>query len=593
MKQKLKYLNISILVIVLVGLLVTPAFAQGGQNVISAQVDRNAVTTDDMLTLTVVINANAMNAPQPTIPNMAGFNMMGTSTSSQISIVNGSMSSSLTYSYRLQPNQVGQLVIDPITVVLEGQTYSTEPITVQVTQGNGAPSPQTMPGQSANPTAPTSSTFEGQNAFIEAEVSNPNPYLGEQINYTFRFYQANDMFDFFDQPHYTPPSFAGFWSEDNQTEQKNYRVQSAGKIYSVTELQTTLFPSKVGEITIDPAQLSIPGSFFRSGAELYTEPVVVNVRQLPANAPASFTGAVGQFELSASVDTTESKVNEPITWNVSLTGAGNINAVPDPTWPEIDGWRSFESQATINAQTQDGVMGGSKVYERLLVPGQPGQFTVPALEYSYFDPSTEEYKTLSTLTIPVNIAPGDGTASSYAPSVEAVQANGEQNANDIRHLKPAPAQLNATSNPITDSPLYWVAWIIPLVGLVGFTGWQRREQYWQNNAGLARSSKAHKKAKLALKEAQKKQGDTYQESYQILVDYLADKLNQPVAGLTRRALNELLTQKGLDTGLIERVQSCLTDAELGRFSPNAGHPDHAGNLLREVDILINDLEQSF
>ena len=370
-------------------------------------------------------------------------------------------------------------------------------------------------------------------------------------------------------------------------------MQAAGQVYSVTELQTTLFPSKVGEITIDPAKLIVPGSFFRSGAELYTEPVVVNVKQLPANAPASFTGAVGQFELNASVDTTESKVNEPITWNVSLTGAGNINAVPDPVWPEIDGWRSFESQATINAQTQDGIMGGSKVYERLLVPGQPGQFTVPALEYSYFDPSTEEYKTLTTLTIPVNIAPGDGTASSYAPSVEAVQAGGDQNANDIRHLKPVPAELNAASKPMTDSPLYWVAWIIPLVGLVGFTGWQRRDQYWQNNAGLARSSKAHKKAKLALKEAQKQQGDTYQVAYQILVDYLADKLNQPVAGLTQRARNELLTQKELDTALIERIQICLTDAELGRFSPNAADPDHAGNLLREVDLLINDLEQAF
>jgi len=82
-------------------------------------------------------------------------------------------------------------------------------------------------------------------------------------------------------------------------------------------------------------------------------------------------------------------------------------------------------------------------------------------------------------------------------------------------------------------------------------------------------------------------------AYQILVDYLADKLNQPVAGLTQRARNELLTQKGLDTALIERIQVCLTDAELGRFSPNAGDPNHAGNLLREVDLLINDLEQAF
>ena len=115
----------------------------------------------------------------------------------------------------------------------------------------------------------------------------------------------------------------------------------------MTELRTVLFPSLAGPVTIEPARITIPGGFFSSGAELQTQPVALDVKPMPPNAPPSFNGAVGQFTLSGNVDTTQSKVNEPITWEVTLSGWGNLNALPDPTWPDLPEWRSFESQATM------------------------------------------------------------------------------------------------------------------------------------------------------------------------------------------------------------------------------------------------------
>ncbi len=609
MSKKMKRIFIPITAIILLFLAASPGFAQ---NPITATVDRTALSTDEIVTLAVVVSVDG----QPVMPSLAGFNVLGTGTSSQISIVNGSMNSTIVYNYHLQPTQTGPLTIDPISLTVNGQTYTTQPITVQVTQGTGQPQRTPASGRAAMPNIQSlfgsqtgrggfgSSLLDevfgnrggGGSGFVEAGVSNPAPYLGEPIVYTFRFYQdSGNVFGMMDQPQYTPPSFTGFWAE-GQDGQNRYRAQgNDGKIYDVTELTSVLVPSKMGEITIAPARLTTSG-FFDAGGQMASEPIVVNVQPLPAGAPANFSGGVGQFAIEAGVDTTRSKVNEPITWKVTLSGRGNINTVSDPIWPDMQNWRSFESEATVNTQVQEGQIVGNRVYERLLVPQAEGEFVIPALKFSTFDPVAGQYQTISTQPIPVSVAPGaPGTPTSTTPTPAPIpEADGkeivEQMATDIRYLKPVPSKLSQVDGPITASPLYWLAWGIPLVGLMGNFGWQRRRNFWQNNAGLARSSQARKKARRALAQAQKQNGDIFKNAGQILTTYLADKLDQPVLGLTHPALIELLTERSLKPELIERVHICLSDAELGRFSPDAGTPDHARNLLKEIDILIGDLE---
>jgi hypothetical protein len=255
-------------------------------------------------------------------------------------------------------------------------------------------------------------------------------------------------------------------------------------------------------------------------------------------------------------------------------------------------WRGFESQSTTNTQLQDGQWVGTRTYERLLVPQAEGEYAIPALEYTYFDPVAGAYQTLTTQPIPVSIAPGDPTEAQHmAPVPDGNKESVEQVATDIRHLKPVPSKLNIGERPVTGSPLYWLAWAVPVLGIAGNFAWQRRQHYWQNNAGLARSSQALKKARQALARARRESGDTYSTGGQVLTSYLSDKLGQPVAGLTHQALAALLEEKGLGPELVDRVNACLTDAELGRFSPEANDPAHAANLLKEIDVLIGILEK--
>ena len=590
---------------VILALLVLPFASAGGawaqgQNSIHAKVDRTSLSTGETLLLTITASSSSiLNAPRPQMPELAGFNVVGTSTSSQISIVNGATTSQVVYLYQLQPYETGELVIEPVTLTVEGQTYSTQPIAVQVSQGSGAPAPAGAAASAAasapsnDQPAVTAAELSGQDHFIEAIVDNPAPYVGEQVTYTFRYYTAVNSWD---QPRYQPPAFTGFWSEPQQ-DQQEYRAQAGRRVYRVTELRTILFPSVVGPVTIEPARLVISGGFFSRGQTLQTKPVELSVQPLPAGAPESFAGAVGQFALQASVDTTSGAVNEPLTWRVTLSGRGNLNAAPDPAWPELDGWRSFESEATLHTEVRDGELVGSRSYEHLLVPSVQGEHTLPVLEYAYFDPATGQYQVIQTEPISVSVTAGDPSAAGYEAPVDRLPMTAdpgqpvERLASDIRHLKPVPDGLGASDNSLAASGLYWAAWAFPLVGAAGFFAWQRRQRFLENNLGVARSSQARRKARRALAQARRQNGSASQAAGQILVAYLADKLNQPVAGLTHQALAGLLAERGLRSDLVERVDVLLVTSELGRFAPGADDPGHTRTLLQEVDTLIATLEK--
>jgi hypothetical protein len=249
-------------------------------------------------------------------------------------------------------------------------------------------------------------------------------------------------------------------------------------------------------------------------------------------------------------------------------------------------------------------MVGSRVYERLLVPSAEGEYTIPSLEYTYFDPVTGQYQTLRSEPIPVSIAPGDPGADATLPATSSTIAGNspaeagpagsgsvQQLATDIRHLKPVPEHLAPVGQPLVASGLYWAAWVFPALGAIGYFAWQRRQRYWENHLGLARSSQARRKARKALARARRHKGDPYSAAGQILTTYLADKLDRPVAGLTHQALAEQLAGRGVGQDLIERIDVLLVTGELGRFAPGAEDPGYARSLLQEVEFLISALEK--
>jgi hypothetical protein len=588
MQPKAKYPTIMYLLAVLLASLLVPFMGLRtalAQSPISAEVDRAVLSTDEMLTLTVTLETWSMlDSPPPSLPDLQGFQVVGSSASTQIGIINGDIVTQAVYTYRLQPYKTGDLTIEPISVRLDGQTYSTQPMTVHVTQKPGqAPAAPQAPDQVASPGA----GLIGQDFYAEAEVDLATPYVGQQVVHTFRFYRAGELWG---QPQYEAPTFTGFWSEGQEAEQYEYQVQAAGRLYDVIEVRTLLFPSVMGPVTIDPARLTILGGFFSGDQTLQSQPIELDVQPLPQGAPTGFNGAVGQYTLSSSLDSSQGTVGEPLAWRVTLSGQGNLTAAPDPIWPEMPGWRALPSEATVQTEVKDGQMVGTRTYERLLVPTVEGESAIPVLEYVYFDPATGQYQTSRGEPIPISIMPGAAGAPANPPAGGQKEAV-EQVVSDIRHLKQVPMQLTMGDQPVTESPVYWAAWCVPVVGALGYFGWQRRVRHWENNAGLARSSQARKKARRALARARRQGGNDYDAVRQILTTYLSDKLDRPLAGLTHQALAECLAARGVDAGLAERVEVLLVSSELGRFAPGSDDPGYAKSLLQELGLLIDALEK--
>lgn len=622
--QKTKVFITGIISILLVGILALPTAAQSP---VTADVDRNRLSTDEVLTLKVTIDSSAGQPSQPALPPMDGFEILGSSSGTQISLINGEMSMQATYSYSLHPKETGQLTISPISVQIGGQLYTTDPILVEVSQGTGQVQPRpnqgipSMPGFPTRPNMPglpnLNNLFQGlpgnnlgqsqpldpadaptelvgQDFFIEAEVDNPNPYLGEQVLYTFRFYQAASLFD---QPEYQSPSFTGFWSEEQGDAQTDYTTEAAERAYRVTELQTVLFPTVIGEVTIEPAELTIPGDFFTRGTVLQTQPISINVRPLPDNAPANFEGAVGQFDIQAQMDTKSTEVNETVTLHVTLSGQGNIKGVADPQWTEGPEWRAFDSEATTNSQFSNGIMSGERHYERLLMPTQPGDLMMPAIEFTYFNTETESYETVSTDPIIINVTGEIGSGLTTDLPDAASKGSTVNTAGtaplipEFRPNKPASELGQGSGTPLVKNGGYWFLWMLPLFLIAGSIGLNRYRKQRDDTVAMRRSQSAAKRANQALQKARKRpEGIAHADAGRILTRYLEEKLNTGMTGQTQTNVTEMLTKQGLDPALVEKVQVCLMLSEMGRYAPAGVNTDN-GDLLNETEQVISELDK--
>lgn len=621
-----KIITSIVLSIMLLAIIALPAFAQE-PGPVTLEIDRTSLSTDEALLLVVTLDASSGNYQQPALPALDGFELVNSSSSSQFMMVNGDVSMNARYEYWLRPLQAGDLVIGPIHATVDGQVYTSDPITIQVTQGTGQvqplpnnslpnipdfpaipdfpgfPSlpglltPPSLQGGSPQVQLPPSRTVDpselpaglnGQDFFVGAEIDKLSAYVGEQVIYTFRFYRAVESF--LDEPSYEAPAFSGFWHEQ-QPEELEYVIQAAGRNYRVIELQTVLFPTVSGELKIDPGTITIPGDFFVRGQTLTSQPISLQVNPLPAGAPASFQGAVGQFELRSEVDTTETVVNDTVTLKAILGGRGNITTLTDLAWNAPPQWRAYDSQTQMESRFEDGDMYGIHRYERVLIPIEAGQQTLPPIEFSYFDPDTESYQTINSQPITINVAPDPNDTG------QMITTNSQTNNPAIispemtfRTIKPAPQAWRSENTQLTDLAAYWWLWALPVALIAGQFGWQYRQSRKNSEPAARRRQQAANKANQALHQASKNPADVYNQAAAILITYLEDKLGRPVSGQTHTSLTGILQQSGVPKGLAYRLEVLLVVCEMGRYAPS-NDQIWEKELLDETKALIKALEK--
>ncbi|MDX1437735.1 MAG: BatD family protein, partial [Anaerolineales bacterium] len=361
------------------------------------------------------------------------------------------------------------------------------------------------------------------------------------------------------------------------------------------EIQTSLFPTVVGEVEIEPSAIKTPGSFFQDGSYLQTRPIALDVQPLPPDAPLGFMGAVGQFEIRSEVDKTTTQVNDPVTMSVLLAGRGNLETAPDPAWTEGPEWRAFDSEAAVESWVEDGQRIGTRTYERTLVPTTPGDLTIPPVEYIYFNPQTGAYETARTEAVTIRVAPVAGAAPDSSADDDPGTTIGRAAPEALDQLMPNMEGLrtgNGGRSPLPEQPAYWLLWTLPVIFLVGQFAWQTGKKRRSANPAARRSQAAAGKARQALRSARREADGGAARVGPILRSYLEDKFNQPLAGLTENNLSLLLTEKGLEPGLVERVITCLHQSEISRFAPEDPTGEASRELSAEAGRLIDALEMS-
>ena len=420
--------------------------------------------------------------------------------------------------------------------------------------------------------------------FVIAQIDNERPYLGQQITYLTKIYRHKDF------PHsvsYRPPDFAGFWNV-TETEENEYRETVNSNFYTVNELRTILFPSIVGTVEIEPARLTFTDGQADKPVDVESSSITVEVQPLPSSAPEGFTGAVGKFDISAEVDSTSGHANESVQLTVKVEGKGNIDALPEPLWPDFTGWRVVQSPTTSSSEVVEGQLVGSRTYESILVPESAGELTVPEISYGYYDPEIGNYVHASTSPILVSIA---GTDETSLPSPASADAAGDEaDVTVARPIRPVPEPLRPPARELTESILYWAAWTLPLLVIAVAAVWRRRRDARDAALVDSRRRNALPNARSVLTRSIANGAAPAVAGADALHRYLSDRFGESLVGMTREALGERLRESGVSDELTERVENTLALGESARFTPETPTVGQTEDYVERVSQLLIELD---
>jgi hypothetical protein len=523
---------------------------------------------------------------------------------------------SLQLTYTVIAPKEGEYTVGAASIKVDNSEYKSEPLTIKVLPPDQTAAAQKSGAEENQPASSGGQTVTGDDMiFIRAVPSKTSVYENEGLLITFKLYSLVTNMSF---ESYNFPEYEGFISQEiemngnPQWVMENYN----GRNYGTAVLkQTVLFPQRAGQITIPSGKFDILAmvpskrrsrSFFddffetseRVKKSITSKPVTINVKELPAGRPASFSGAVGDYKMTSSISRTELKANEAVTVKVSITGQGNIKLLKNPEIVFPNDFEIYDPVVSTSSKASQSGVTGSRTIEYNAIPRYAGDFTVPQAQFSYFDIKNGTYKTLSTPEYTLHIEPGESAGSSApvinATSKETLRLLGQ----DIRYIKTGNADF-VRSTCFFGTWGYCLWYIVPASLFIVLFIIYRKQAAENANIALVRTKKANKVASKRLKTAaiylkQNNHEAFYDEILKAVWGYLSDKLNIPVASLTRDNVETNLDLYGADETITNNFRDILDTAEFARFAPSqgSGAMDVLYNkTVRAIDAMENAIKK--
>ena len=533
-----------------------------------------------------------------------------TSSQSSYQMINGhtSSSSSVTITYTLYAAKNGSFTIGASHALVGGKRLSSRPVKIQVSghaqRTNGAPNMHGQDSYDQPRMRSAGSAISGSDLFIKVSASKKRVHEQEPILLTYKVYTQVDL----TQLEGKMPDLKGFHTQEVPLpQQKTFHTETVnGRPYKcVTWSQYVMYPQMTGRLEIpsitfkgivvqqnrnvDPME-----AFFNGGSgyvevkkDIKAPGITLQVDPLPQR-PANFSGGVGKFNISASLDKKEVKAGEPITLRVVVGGIGNLKLLKQPVVNFPKDFDKYDAKVTDKTRLTANGVEGNMVYDFLAVPRNQGSYTIPSVELTYYDTSKNAYKTIKTQPFKVEVEKGDGTAGESEDFASQDK--------DIHTIKLGKVEQHKANEMFFGSFGYWISLLMPLIAFVVLLIVFRRRAIENADIVKKRSNRAGKIATKRLRLANKlmlqgKQGEFYDEVMRALWGYMSYKLNMPAEKLNRDNIRETLGRHFVDDATIEKFTTALDECEFERYAPG----DAAGNMNRTFEsamTAIMDIENA-
>jgi hypothetical protein len=571
----------------------------------------NAVETGKQFRLSFTVNERGSNLKLP--PDLTdNFNvLMGPSTgqSTSIQTINGRTTTQVNYSYTyiLQAKKEGNYELRPASIEINGKVFESNSLEIHVVKAQA----KTVQPQTGNTNQGTQSVDLGKdNLFVRVDMNKRNVFRGEQIISTVKLYLTpNIPIAGFDEVNL--PTYEGFYTQDIEIPQQiNFtREVYNNKIYQVGILKKTiLFPQQNGAIRIEPFSLSLlvqqrvkQRSFFDdffSGyrtvkATVTSSAVSVNVKDLPS-APPDFFGGVGNFNITSEISNENITTNDAVTLKLKITGSGNIRLIKNPDLKLPSDFEIYDPRATDKVTASENGASGTKTIEYLFQPRFEGDYTIPAIQFAYFNPVSGSYITKSTQEYALHVEKGTEEQSATVISSlrkEDVQLIGQ----DIRFIKQGNPSLKIKSSTFYGTPLFYLGYAGSSILFLLLFIIYRKKAKENANIALMRNKKANRVARKQLKAAsvfmkQNKDEAFHESILKAFEGYLSDKLGIAVAELNRESAVSNLQDRNVEQEVIDDYLEVVEQCEFARYAPSGGS-EARGEMYKKAESTMSRFEK--
>ncbi len=507
-----------------------------------------------------------------------------TSVGRSMQFINGKQSSSYNYTitYALMPRESGTFTIGSASVKVDGKTYTTRPMLVEVIaekQGAGVKTPNTSPEGSIG----------RDDILLRLKVSDTELYKGESLRASLVLYTRVTVENI---ESLTMPPFDGFWSQELSFDNAPSREEYNGRVYEtykITEL--LLSPQESGKIVIPEAVMDVVAQVvvqdrrnydpifggrqvYRVSRELKSAPVTINVKEFPAGAPQSFNGAVGNFSLRSTMPAAEIDANSADQIELTISGTGNLKFITAPRITLPESFEVYDTKVVDNCKVTATGTTGSLTYTYPFVARSAGAFTIPRIEFSFFNPDTQAYETLATEPFTL-VVKDDGSIAASAPATSSYNYGGpmRQLDRDIRFIHTGKLPKRAAAAFIL-TPLYWLAIVAMVALFILIFAVLRKRIRERSNTVARRMRHADKMAVQRLRMAERYMNEAnrhafYEEMLRAMWGYISDKFNIPVASLTKEKIREELYRRNVAEATAEQFCEVISRSEEAQYAPSA------------------------